>query len=140
MTVTETQLAELKEFIQSANENLFKAGAEGAEQSFGLGCLLGTIPPALLIVVLYMSGVFNLILALIVIVLAALAVTGIATLVSSFARGRSIRETYRKKVGPEIDTFLSRHSLTRLQFDDVAGEILTDSAPLRMYLTHNQHN
>ncbi|RPI23937.1 MAG: hypothetical protein EHM70_21890 [Chloroflexota bacterium] len=131
--VTEEQRIALSELAESANERLEKAGAESAEQSFGLGCALGALPLLAAIFILFITGVFNLIMALITLVTASLVLAGIATLASSFAKARTVRETYRSVIGPEIDTFLNSQQLARTQFEKLVYELLPEESPLRAY-------
>jgi hypothetical protein len=122
------------ELVQEANERLTAAGSESAEQAFGLGCALGAIPGALVVLVLYILNVFNLILAMIVLAILALALTGAAAVLANRARRRREDDTYRLWVEPEIQIYLQKNQLSQADFKRQADEILTQDAPLRAYL------
>lgn len=132
--IKDAQREDLKRFVNDANDKLVRAGADSAEQSFGLGCLLGGLLVAALVLGLYLAGLFNLITFLVALVIGVLLLTGVATLAASYARTRTIGWTYRKIVTSEIDGYLSDHKLTRQQFRSMADEILAQDAPLRSYL------
>jgi hypothetical protein len=87
------------------------------------------------LLVLYAFGVFNLIMVLVALIIAAVALLGILTLVSAQARSRSMANLYAREIKPEIDRFLDEHSMTRQQFDALAHNALTQDAPLRVYLS-----
>jgi hypothetical protein len=125
---------ELVHLVEEANEKLFKAGADSAEQSFGLGCLVFALPLLVGVVLLYIFGVFNLILALIVLAMGALAVAGIVTLMAYNARARTITDTYHREIEPQIAQALAQQQASRPQFDRLAVAILPEDAPLRAYL------
>jgi hypothetical protein len=124
----------LIELATGTNEKLVKAGADSAEQSFGLGCALGGLLLLAAASLLYIFGIFNLVLTLIVLAMGSLALTGVAALVSSFARNRSVGINYRSNVMPEIETYLRKNNLSRIQFDRVADAVLPSDAPLRSCL------
>jgi len=129
------QREELRQLAESANEKLVKAGASSAEQAFGLGCSLGILPLLVVVIVLFILGIFNLIMALIAITFGGLALAGISALLSFRARSRAIGSLYQKEVGPEIDAYLSVRGLPRPQFDSLAGETISAEAPLRSFLS-----
>jgi hypothetical protein len=132
--LTEEQRQALSQLAESANEKLFQAGADGAEQSFGLGCVVFALPLLVVDLLLFLFRVFNLILALMVLFMGALAVAGIVTLMAYNARARTISDTYRREVESEIAHYLAEHHLGRAHFDSLASEILATDAPLRAFL------
>src|SRR5512134_2246080 len=73
---------DLVKLVEDANEKLTQAGADSAEQSFGLGCIVFALPLLGIVVLLFIFQVFNLILALIVLSMGALAVAGLVTLMA----------------------------------------------------------
>jgi hypothetical protein len=129
------QREELGRLAETANEKLVKVGTSSAEQAFGLGCSIGFMPLLILIVVLFVAGIFNLIMALIALVFGGLALAGISTLLSFRARSLAIRRLYLQEVGPEIDHYLSEHSLPRSQFESLAREAISAEAPLRSFFS-----
>ena len=133
-SLSEEQRQELAQWVERANEKLFKAGADSAEQSFGLGCVIFALPVLGVVLVLWILQVFNLILALIILLMGALVVAGLVTLVAYNARTRAIGDTYRREIGPEIDQYLSEHGYGRPEFEQVAHDLLSTDAPLRSFL------
>jgi hypothetical protein len=125
---------ELAKLVEEFNEKLFQVGANSAEQSFGLGCLVFALPLLAVVVFLFIIQVFNLILALIILALGALVVAGLVTLMAYNARSRAIADTYGREIEPQIAQALAQQHFSRLEFDRLAGEILPEDAPLRAYL------
>ncbi len=132
--LNDEQRSGLRQLAEDANEKLFQAGAAGAEQSFGLGCLVFALPILVVDGVLFLIGVFNLILALIVLIMGALVAAGLVTLMAYNARARRTVDAYQREVGPEIDRYLGEHGLSRQGFERVARETLSEDAPLSAYL------
>jgi hypothetical protein len=131
--LTDHQRQELSELTGASNERLEQAGAQGAEQAFGLGCALVGLPLALLILGLYLWGVFPLITAFIALVMGALVLLGVVTLLSFNAKSRAIGETYRKDVGPDIQAHLNRSQIQEERFNHYVSGSLPEDAPLRAF-------
>jgi hypothetical protein len=125
---------ELELLVRESNSKLAEAGSESAEQSFGLGCLLGGLLLGGVILVLSLIGFANIILAAILLVIGVIGVTGVAALWASFARTRRISDTYRLHVGPEIERTLKHRDLPHHVFFAIADLVLAEDAPLRLYL------
>jgi hypothetical protein len=131
---TDEQSEAIRQFVESSNEKLLRAGVTSAEQSFGLGCALGIVPLGILVLILYIMGTLNLIGGLVAMVIGLLALIGILSLISSQARFRGIANAYQREVRPEIDAYLGSQGLAKSQFDALADQVLTTTAPLRNYL------
>lgn len=129
------KLEGLSAFIEEQNENLAKVGTERSEQSFGLGCTIGLLPLGSMILLLYIFHVLNLISGFFAVIVGFTALVGIAALVSSSAKRRAIGDTYNNYVKQAIDLYLREQQIDRVEFDQVAYEVLTESAPLRAYIT-----
>lgn len=134
VSITPDKSAEFVDFVESLNEKLRDAGAESAERAFGMGCALGLFPAVTIIAVLFIFGVINLILAVILLGMVLLALVGIAMLLASRARINALKRTYRTSVKPEIARYLDENNLTRQQFDQFVNELLPEDAPLQTYL------
>jgi hypothetical protein len=126
---------ELSEFIQSLNQHLSESGSGAAESAFGLGCYIGFIPLAILVILLFLFGVRNWIVLTLVGLLSVLLITGIATLLSRRARAINIDTTYQREVEPQIETYLEKRSITQIEFDAVSRQVLTTNAPLLEYIS-----
>jgi hypothetical protein len=134
LALSESQRKGMEDLINEANEKLVKAGADSAEQSFGLGCALGGLILLGTAGALYLFGVFSLVLTFIVLIMGSLAITGIAVLVASFARNQGVSRRYRITVLPEIEIYLKKNNLSREQFDRLTDATLPQDAPLRSCL------
>lgn len=131
----EAEQVTLDDFIVEENAKLVKVGSERSEQSFGLGCTLGILPVVGMIIILAILGVLNLISGFFALIMGALALVGIASLVASYAKKRSIEDTYKYNVKLEIERYLHDYSLDRQEFDTRAYQILPPDAPLQAYIT-----
>jgi hypothetical protein len=131
--IPDDQRQGLEELTGSCNERLEKAGAQGAEQSFGLGCALGGLPLVGGVLMLYVLGIFSFILAFITFVMGALVLLGITALISFGAKKRSIAEIYRQEVGPEIQAYMSNHHIQQEQLNQFVYDTLPVGAPLRIF-------
>jgi hypothetical protein len=132
---------DLADFINSADQHLSEAGTNAAESAFGLGCYLGFIPVAILIVIVFLIGFRNWIVIALVGLVATLFTTGIAALLSRRARETNIRTTYYREVEPQIETYLAENAITRAEFETAASQVLTGDAPLLTCLTwHSQQD
>jgi hypothetical protein len=131
--MTETQRLELVELASSSNEKLENAGSQGAEQAFGLGCVLGGLPLAAVVFALYIWGILPFIVAFVVFVMGALVVLGGITLVAFNAKKRAMGETYRKEVSPDIQGYLRASKIQAEQFSNYISHSLPEDAPLRTF-------
>lgn len=134
ISLTPEQTQELVGFAELENEKLRAAGAESAEQAFGLGCGLGLVPTVIIIIVLFVLKVINFILAIVLLGMGLLAVVGIGMLLASRARVNAASRTYQTSVEPEILQYLDEHDLTPQQFGVIVQEQLPENAPLRVHL------
>jgi hypothetical protein len=131
---------DINDLIKKSEETLTRAGSEGAEQSFGLGCLLGGLPLLAVIIILFLTGTLNIIMVFIAVVFGGLGITGAAALMASFARKRRVRDSYTFSVGPEIERHLKKNDIDRVLFDRLAGDITTDESPLRAFIEYQQNS
>jgi hypothetical protein len=129
------KLEQLSAFIEEQNENLAKVGTERSEQSFGLGCTIGLLPLGTMVLLLYIFRVLNIISGFFAVIVGFTALIGIAALVASSAKRRAIADSYNNYVKQAIDRYLREQQIDRGQFDQVAHETLSESAPLRAYIT-----
>ena len=125
---------ELVGLVSDSNEKLFRAGSTGAEQAFGLGCLVVSLPLLGLVLLLYLLRAINLIGLFVSVIIVALAGAGLAALIAQKARTRAISETYKRTVLPEIERTLRQYDFPQSQFNLIAEEVLPVNAPLRYFL------
>jgi hypothetical protein len=135
ISLTPEETRDLSQFTEKLNEELRAAGAERAEQAFGLGCGVGLLPAIALVVILYLLPMVNIVLAIIFLLMIMLILVGIVMLLSFRARRNAIEKTYQEKVKNEIDTYLGEHNLTRSQFDALALDLVPEGTPLWGYLS-----
>lgn len=131
---------EITVFVESENEKLRAAGAESAEQAFGIGCGIGLLPTVIIIIALFAFNIISFILAIILILMGLLAVVGICMLLASRARVNAEDRFYRSIVEPEILRYLDELGITPQQFREVVNEQLLDNAPLRVHLDRADKN
>lgn len=125
---------DISTFVESENEKLRAAGAESAEQAFGIGCGIGLLPTVIIVIVLYAFQVVSFILAIILVLMGLLAVVGISMLLASRARVNAESKTFEASVEPEILQYLDDLGVTQQQFVEAVHEQLLDDAPLRAHL------
>lgn len=125
---------DISTFVESENEKLRAAGAESAEQAFGIGCGIGLLPTVIIVIVLYAFQVVSFILAIVLVLMGLLAVVGISMLLASRARVNAESKTFEASVEPEILQYLDDLGVTQQQFVEAVHEQLLDDAPLRAQL------
>ena len=129
------QLEELGQLANSLNEKLLSAGSSSAERAFGIGCGLGLIPVIAIAIILYILGVVNLILAVVVGVLSILFLVSFAALLASIARVNVVKRTYQSDVLPAIEQYLIDSGMSRVEFDTRIAELLPSGSPLLEFLS-----
>lgn len=127
--------AELAALAEKWNEKLRQQASSSAERAFGIGCGAGLIPVAGVIVFLYVIQVLNTILAILVAIMAALFLVGVAALLSSIARTNTLKRAYRSSVEPEMLEYLESHAMSRPEFDTLLSNVLPEDAPLLVFLS-----
>lgn len=125
---------DISTFVESENEKLRAAGAESAEQAFGIGCGIGLLPTVIIVIVLYAFQVVSFILAIVLVLMGLLAVVGISMLLASRARVNAESKTFEASVEPEILQYLDDLGVTQQQFVEAVHEQLLDDTPLRAQL------
>ncbi len=129
------QRQELTQLAETLDEKLRSAGAVGAEQAFGLGFVLGIVPLGVVLMILFAFKVISLIFTIILGVLSVIILVTLAALLSIRARANAVGNVYSTSVGTEIAQYLASHAMTRLQFDTLVYQILSQDAPLLAYLS-----
>ena len=132
--LTEEQAQEFAGVVESLNEKLRSSGAGGAETAFGLGCSIGLIPVVGILLLSWIFGVINLILAMLLLVVSLLALAGVSILLANLARSNTMKRVYRTEVEPEISQYLSKQQISRQEFDTLACQVLPPDAPLQRFL------
>ena len=124
----------LSSYIESINEKLDIAGRESASQAFNLGCTVGIIPAALVVIITFFASSASWLAALVIGILMIVALIGLANLVAFIARTKTLERVYRTEINPGIEQALARFSVTRTEFDQLANDQLPESAVLRRFI------
>jgi membrane protein implicated in regulation of membrane protease activity len=125
----------LAQLVENANQTLLKSGASAAEYAFGAGCSLAAILIVGLLLVLFLFGLRQWTTLGIVLVIALLAATLLATYLARRARSATLARTYERVVQPEIEAYLRANQLTRQEFDDQVARLVGSNEPLSQYLS-----
>jgi ABC-type multidrug transport system fused ATPase/permease subunit len=127
--------AELREMVETSNQQMVTSGTNAAESAFGIGCSLGGMVSLVIILIAFILGWRDWTQLAVVALVAILFATGISAILSVRAKSASIRSTYEREVSPMIDRFLRANRLTHLEFSALADQMIEKDAPLRDYLT-----
>lgn len=130
----ESRTEEFAGLVESLNERLRSSGAGGAESAFGLGCGIGLLPVVGITLLLWIFGVVNLILGMMMLVVGLLALAGLSIMLANLARSNAVKRVYWAEVEPEIVQYLSQQRLSRQDFDTAACRELPVDAPLQRFL------
>ncbi|HEX9617317.1 MAG TPA: hypothetical protein VGA03_07855 [Anaerolineales bacterium] len=125
----------MRELVETSNERLVSSGTSAAESAFGIGCSLGGMASLLLLLIVFAFGWRDWTLLAIVALVAILTATGFSAWLANRAKSATIRTTYDREVGPQIERYARENRLTGLEFSALADQIIAEDAPLRSYLT-----
>ena len=121
--------------VDRSNEALVEAGQSSATHAFNLGCSVSLLPAAILVILAFILTRGSWVFGFISILLALLAIVGVANLVASTAKEKAIQRTYQEKVAPEIEQKLSELNMDQDRFGLWVSNNLPDGAILRSYVT-----
>ena len=137
--ITDEQYQILSEGVTEFNDTLLTQSINLSGQAFNnalrLGCGLLIVPLIIVLVITFIVRGGIDVSALVVYSIAALMIAVVfSVFVANRAKQIVLNDQYQQDVGPDIARFLAEHHLSRGQFDEVAGKILSADAPLRQYL------
>lgn len=130
-----TQREHLEAFLESANQELMKAGSGAAESAFGVGCSLGVLLGVLVWLVIFALGMRNWIVLFILALGMALAGAGLAAMISLRARSAAVSRMFHATILPQFTQHLEAHRLSSGELRALADEVLEPDAPLRTFLS-----
>lgn len=125
---------DLEAILHAANEKLDETGRTSANQAFNLGCLIGLIPAALVVLLAFMITQASWLVALITTVLMLIALLGLSNLAAIRARSKSIERVYKTELVPEFELTRQKMHLTPSEFDQLAWQTVPESAILHTML------
>jgi hypothetical protein len=128
------QQAALAQLALEANTKLETSAQEGANHAFNLGCSVGILPGAIIVLLAFILGRSNLLGAIIAALLVVLALVGFANYAAFQAKHNTLQRTYQRDIAPEIERTLNRLELSHQDFNHAAGAALPENAALRSFL------
>ena len=131
----ETHRKHLEALIESANQDLMKAGAGAAESAFGVGCSLGVLLSVLVWLVIFALGLRNWIVLFILGLGMALAGAGVSAMISLRARSAAVDGRFHTNILPQFKQHMAAHRLSSIELHALADEVLAPDAPLRTFLS-----
>jgi len=124
----------LVSLVESSNQKLDDAGKESANQAFNLGCMIGIIPAAIIVLIGIIATHASWAIVAIIAILMVIALLGFANLVAIISRSKTMDRVYRTEINPEVEKFLLDQHIQRQEFDLVAWQSLPERAVLLKYL------
>jgi hypothetical protein len=126
---------ELSNLAETSNQKLDDSGKESANQAFNLGCMIGIIPAAIVVLIGIIATRASWAIVALIVILMLMALLGFANLVAVISRSKTMDRVYRTETNPSIEKFLQDKSIQREQFDLLAWETLPEGAVLFKYLS-----
>lgn len=133
-SINAEQHAALAQLALESNAKLESSAQEGANHAFNLGCTVGLLPGAILVVLAFILGGSSLLGAIITALLVVLALVGFANYAAYQAKNNTLQRTYQRDIAPEIERTLNHLGLTHQDFKHAAGDALPGNAALRSFL------
>lgn len=106
-----------------------------AAKAFNLGCIVGLLPAALIVLLAFLLTRFSWVGALVMAVLMIMALILFANVAAGFAHRNTLKRVAAEEIEPEIKSALSELRLDRNVLLEAALESLTVNSPLRDYLS-----
>lgn len=127
----------LDDFIHACHQKLAETGTSAAELAFGVGCTLGVLVAAMLMVFIFFAFTKTWTVLVVILFILTLISFLVSTILATRAREATTRKTFEREVNPEIDQYISQQGISREEFIDQASEILPASSPLLTYSAAN---
>jgi hypothetical protein len=118
-----------------SDQALVESGQNSATRGFNLGCSLSLLPAAILVILAFILTRGSWVFGFVSILLALVAVAGVANLVASTAKEKAMQRTYNEKIAPEIELKLSELQMDQDRFGLWVSKNMPDGAVLRNYVT-----
>jgi hypothetical protein len=134
--LTPDQVTAITELVEVENARLEEAASPVTQQAFNLGCLVGVLPGAIVLIVTLLVTDFSVIGVAISLVLITIGLVAFANLAAMLARRNTIRRVYREHSEAQIEQTLSDAGLSRNQFNQIARQVLPPQAALYNFLSN----
>ena len=118
-----------------SDQALVESGQNSATRGFNLGCSLSLLPAAILVILAFILTRGSWVFGFVSILLALVAVAGVANLVASTAKEKAMQRTYNEKIAPKIELKLSELQMDQDRFGLWVSKNMPDGAVLRNYVT-----
>ena len=128
------QMDDLKNQIVIANEKLELTSQTVSSHAFNLGCTVGSLPAAAIVLIVFLIAKGSLPSLMIAVFLVLSALVIFASLAAYLARSRTLQRVYDEQILPEIMNALHEMELSPAQLIRLAGELLPEGADLLKYL------
>jgi len=124
----------LAALADKSDQVLVEAGQSSATRGFNLGCSVSLLPAAILVILAFILTRGSWVFGFVSIILALLAIIGIANLVASTAKEKAMQRTYHEQIAPEIVQKLNELQMDEDRFGLWVSKNLADGAILRSYV------
>ena len=124
----------LAALVDKSDQVLVEAGQSSATRGFNLGCSVSLLPAAILVILAFIMTRGSWVFGFVAIILALLAIIGVANLVASTAKEKAMQRTYNEQIAPEIEQKLSDLQMDEDRFGFWVSKNLADGAILRSYI------
>lgn len=124
----------LTTLVNKSEQDLLEVGQSSATRAFNLGCSVSLLPAAILVILAFFLTRGSWVFGLISVLLALLAMVGVANLVASTAKEKATRRRFDEKVSLEIKQKLLELQMDHERFDLWVSKNLPDGAILRNYI------
>lgn len=124
----------LAALVDRSDQVLVEAGQNSATRGFNLGCSVSLLPAAILVIIAFILTRGSWVFGFVSILLALLAVVGVANLVASIAKEKAMQRTFNEQIAPEIEQKLSEMQMDQDRFGLWVRKNLPYSAVLRSFV------
>ena len=123
----------IHQLLDESEYKVNEASQTSATQAFNLGCTIGLIPAALIVLITYIATQ-SWLAALLSGILMTLALIGLANLVALTARTRTIERIYKQEISPEAERILAENDISQAAFTSYIWDHMAPTATLWPYL------
>jgi len=126
--------AELTQRLTEWDARIIDGANHASAKAFNLGCVVGLLPAALIVLLTFLLTRFSWVGALVMAALMVMALILFANVAAGFAHRNTIKRIAATEIEPELERALSELRLDRSDLIEVAQAALPDGSPLRGYL------
>ena len=125
---------DLHRLIRDLDEKMSQSANLSSNHAFNLGCFVGLIPAAVIVLLTYFSAGSSWVGALVMVVLMGLSLILFANLVAAISRKNTLRRVFRTEILPEIRRAREKFNLEPAEFHLAASKALPPGAALLEFL------